>query len=53
MYVQGFFHPVLFNFILPVVLKVHLVKALSLFQIGKGGHREIQYLALDLHTVDY
>lgn len=53
MYVHGCFHPMLFNFILPIVLKLHLVKALSLLQIGKGGHREIQYVALDFHIIDY
>ena len=44
---------VIYPFILPIVLKLHLVKALSLLQIGKGGHREIQYVALDFHIIDY
>lgn len=44
---------ILFNFILTTVLKVHLIKFLTVLQMRKLEQREVKYFALDLHVVSY
>lgn len=52
----GYFH-MLFDFIFATVLKVHLMKAFPVLQIGNLGHKQmninINIFALDLHIVNY